>query len=243
MDQIQNITEPQPYLTLLPENEDVFAPDSAFLAKHLLPLVSIDLSAVNPEWRGKIHLVNPIEPADGSIGMYTEAFHNNFAAENWFILQLDENNHYQWLADKHYFILQNENPPDYVETLDFNLKMHKGYNELKQRYLKTKTITSQMNAAYSDVEPSILLNFLGGDAYEGNWRYPIEEHLTLQHFEVMKENDEYPSMKTHIFDQEGKQYHFIASATAWQYCESGADDILMFYQPETRRVLFTFDWT
>mgnify|MGYP003592030158 FL=1 len=49
MKQIQNITTAQPYLTLLPDNEDVFAPDSAFLAKHMLPLISIDLSAVNPE--------------------------------------------------------------------------------------------------------------------------------------------------------------------------------------------------
>ena len=47
----------------------------------------------------------------------------------------------------------------------------------------------------------------------------------------------------HIFDQQQRRYYFIASASGWEYCNHGADNILMFYQPETRRVLFTFDWT
>lgn len=243
MKQLENITTIPPYLVLLPENEDIFAPDSAFLAEHLLPLFSIDLSIVNPEWQGKVHLVNSIEPYDGSIGMYTAGFHNEFAAENWFILQLDENNHYQWLAEKHYFILQDENHPNYSETLNFSQQMQKGYKELKQRFLKTKTITSQINPTHPDTEPSILINLLGGEAYDGNWCYPIEEHLTLNHFDLSQFGEKYSTRLIQILDQDNRRYFFVASATAWQYCESGADDILMFYQPETRRVLFTFDWT
>ena len=243
MNQIQNITTAQPYLTILPENDQVFAASDMFLAKYMLPLFSVDLSYINPEWQGKIHLLNPTEPCDGSIGMYTEAFHNEFANENWFILQLDENNHYQWLADKHYFILEDENHPEYYENLNYSQAMLADHEQLKQDFKKNNVVISRMNAGYPDAEPSVLVNFLGGDAYYGNWCHPIEEHLQLEEFEIFNPEEDYNEAYKKIFDQNGLRYYFIASATGYEYSKHGADDILMFYQPETKRVLFTFDWT
>ena len=243
MNQIQNITEPQPYLTLLPENEDVFAPDNAFLAKHLLPLVSIDLATVNPEWRGKIHLVNPIEPADCYIGSYTEAFYNQFAAENYFILQLDKNNHYQWLGEKRYFILENENHAEicFNQMQPHSEKIHKDFLEVKARFKETREIIStsdlEFDPKFRQENPSILLNWIGGEFGVSNYITPLDQYFDLQFIDQKPDNEE-----VHVYDKQGHRYYFIACASGW-HCTSGADDILMYYQPETKSVLFTFDWT
>ncbi len=235
MNQIQNITEPQPYLTLLPENEDVFAPDSAFLTKHLLPLVSIDLSAVNPEWRGKIHLVNPIEPHDCYIGSYTEEFHNEFAAENWFLLQLDENNHYQWLGNREYFYLENPDCDKYLKKQ--SQEMYADYKLLKQHFIETGKIINQLHINDADISPCIFIERLGGEASRSNWHTPINRYFHVTHINI--DIDE----EITIHDFSGLKYNFIASVAGWNYCIHGPDTILMFYQPETKRVLFTFDWT
>ncbi len=40
-----------------------------------------------------------------------------------------------------------------------------------------------------------------------------------------------------------REYKFIAEVAAYNYCGTGADAILMFYEPDSRMVLITFDWT
>lgn len=244
MKQIQNITTIQPYLTLLPENDAVFAPESSFLAKHLLPLVSIDLSVINPEWQGNIHLVNPIEPADSCIGDYTHEYHNEFAGENWFILQLNANNHYHWLGQQRYFILENENHHElcFGQTQPHSEAMHQDYLEVKARFKETGQIIStanlNFNHQYNTQNANILLNWIGGEFGFSNYVDTL-----AQYFDVRCVNRRTDDEEVHIYNQQGRRYYFIACASGWQYCISGADDILMFYQPETKRVLFPFDWT
>ncbi|WP_139177780.1 hypothetical protein [Ruania alba] len=41
-------------ITLLPDPEDVFAADQRWLGRVLHPLVSIDLSAIDPAWSGRV---------------------------------------------------------------------------------------------------------------------------------------------------------------------------------------------
>ena len=138
MTAIKNITTTQPYLTLLPDHEVVFALSSLFLAQHLLPLISIDLSAINPAWQGKIHLLNPIEPYECYIGSDTTEFSDAFANENWFIMQLNQQNQYEWLANKRYFALEN---PD-CEA------------DLKPIIKKCMKITCSLNSALLKLEKS-----------------------------------------------------------------------------------------
>ncbi len=236
MKQTQNITTAQPYLTILPDNEDVFASSDMFLAKHMLPLVSIDLSAVNPEWQGKVHLVNPIEPHDCYIGSYTLDHHDQYANENWFILQLDENNHYHWLGKNDYFYA--ENPECDKDLKQHSQEMHQDYLAVKARFKETGKIISSSSIEYQSESPTTLLDQLGGEVDGGNWTHPIDQHFDLRYI-----NENTDDQEVHIFDHEGQRYYFIVAVAGWEYCSHGADWILMFYQPETKRVLFTFDWT
>ncbi|MFC2993833.1 hypothetical protein ACFODO_00790 [Acinetobacter sichuanensis] len=232
---LEEITTIQPYLTLLPDNEAVFAPKSAFLAKHLLPLISIDLSVVNPKWQGKIHLINPIEPYECYIGSETTEFADEFANENWFILQLNDENQYEWLGNPNYFQLEN---PDCDEELkQHSQEMHQDYLELKARFKETGKIITRCQLKYPDDDPVILLEQLGGEVSRSNWHTPINEYFNVTH--INEKTDE----EIEIHDYQGRRYYFVASVPGWRYCIHGADDILIFYQPETKRVLFTFDWT
>ena len=163
---IENITIPEPYLTLLPENEIVFAPESAFLVKHLLPLVSIDLSAINPQWQGNVHLVNPIEPYECYIGSETIEFADQYANENWFILQLNDKNQYEWLGNKNYFQLEN---PDCDQDLkQHSQEMHQDYLEVKARFKAIGKIISSSAMEYKSDSPTTLLDQLGGEVDYGN---------------------------------------------------------------------------
>ncbi|QVN20136.1 hypothetical protein [Burkholderia pyrrocinia] len=54
---IEDVVTPQPGLKVYPSDADVFAEPAAALARHLHPLVSIDLSAVDPSWQDWIHLL------------------------------------------------------------------------------------------------------------------------------------------------------------------------------------------
>lgn len=49
---LEDVKSQSPHIRMFPTAETVFAPDSAFLSQHLLPVVSVDLAAVNPEWSG-----------------------------------------------------------------------------------------------------------------------------------------------------------------------------------------------
>ena len=236
MTAIKNITTTQPYLTLLPDHEVVFAPSSLFLAQHLLPLISIDLSAINPAWQGKIHLLNPIEPYECYIGSDTTEFSDAFANENWFIMQLNQQNQYEWLANKRYFAL--ENPDCEADLKTHHKEMYEDYLQLKQRFAETGKVISTSRIEYQNDSATTLLDQLGGECGGGNWTYPIDEHFDLRYINADRDDQE-----VHIYDRDSKRYYFIAAVAGWEYCSHGADWILMYYQPETRRVLYTFDWS
>lgn len=75
---IQTLEE---YLHPFPHMEDIFVPEQPWLKAHFLPLISIDLSVLNPEWQGQtVHMITPFEPYEGLIGEDTEAHHNEFTA-------------------------------------------------------------------------------------------------------------------------------------------------------------------
>ncbi|MFD7498414.1 hypothetical protein ACFV8T_39945 [Streptomyces sp. NPDC059832] len=41
----------------------------------------------------------------------------------------------------------------------------------------------------------------------------------------------------------GNPFHFVASVPGWHYRRTGADSILLFFEPVERLALLTFDWS
>ncbi|MBW3635706.1 MAG: hypothetical protein KY445_04470 [Armatimonadetes bacterium] len=240
---IENIKTIEPYLRVYPPNEQVFAEPVERYARHILPLLSIDLSAINSSWEGWIHLVNTVEPEDEMVGKATQRFHNYYLRENWVGFHLNDQGRYELLGDFRYFYL--ENPPgtlpehypgDRQEMEEHYANQHAGFAQARERFGQHGVFFSHSLVRYnpdldlSQQSPSILIGQLGGGVGAGNWAHGFS----------LDESDE---ENVRPVTPEGVPFYFIASVTGWDYCPSGADQILLFYEPASRTALVTFDWS
>ena len=230
------------YLKVYPPNEDVFAQPVELYARHLLPLLSIDLSVINPDWQGWVHLLNTVEPEDEIVGKSTQPFHNYFLRENWVGFHLNEAGKYELLGDFRYFVL--ENPPgtlpehypgERVEMEKHYAQQHQAMKQARERFAKHDVLYTANRYSAQDPEtgeelPCNLFNQLGGGVTGGNWfdDFPCDES---------DEENIRPLMP------DGTPFHFIASVTGWDYCGQGADEILLFFEPQSRTALLTFNWS
>ncbi len=243
---IENIVEPQPWLRVFPDSADIFAESDDYLQKHLHPLVSLELSIVNPTWSGRIHLLSPIEPYECYIGDHTKAFHNEYTCENWISFRLDDDGRYRFLGDRRYFFLENDElqtEHDWLrpELEKHYLKQHASYEAAIHRFhqyggLYQPKRFKLLEKSESAHEPMTLLDQVGGQVGCGNWTGcpPVPSAFRLN-----TEDDDhvFPTMAS------GDRFTFIAGVPGYHYRDAGADWILLFYEPNSRIALMTFDWT
>lgn len=248
--QEQNIINPKPYLKVYPNPEDVFTYPTARYFHHLLPLISIDLSAVNADWQGWIHLLNPCEPHDGLLGEDTETYNNYYCRANWIGFHLNKDNKYELLTDWQYFLLENDvtelaekQSQEFADVTIKELKeqyevQHDVYAKSKAHYVEHKLLYSpyflnpKNRTSEQPDEPSNLLDQLGGGVSDANWTCTSDMPI-----------DESDEENIVPITPEGKRFHFIAEVPAYHYCDNGPDSIVLFYEPESRTALLTFDWT
>ena len=215
MHEAENIKQLRPGLTALPEH--VFVSDQPWLADQLFPLLSIDLGLLRPELAGTVvHMVQPVGPVDGYIGDGTGDFHNEFTGPNWFALQLTQDNRYRFLGEEGYFEPYDEKYAEGVKQNQATVRAHaKEHGRLADfpSYLKGKAVEQNW------------LDILGGEFWAGNWT--TEDPPSA--FEFIYDEDDDRIELTY----QGKPFFPVA-------CANGLT-ILMFYEPESRTVLFTFD--
>ncbi|PBS13807.1 hypothetical protein CMZ82_03245 [Lysobacteraceae bacterium NML93-0792] len=88
----------------------------------------------------------------------------------------------------------------------------------------------------SDWDNGCVLQQLGGTTGYGNWTdCPTEPDAFVM--DTADSDNVFPRMR------DGRPFRFIASTAGYPWQETGADSILLFYEPESRTVLLTFDWT
>lgn len=211
----ENIEILRPGLTPFPER--VFVDDQPWLADHLWPLLSIDLGILRPELAGTVvHMLQPVGPIDGYIGDGTAEFHNEFIASNWFALHLTEDNCYRFLGQDGYF-----EPYDEEYAAGF-----KKYQAKVRAYAKDHgRLADFPRYPNGEADEQNWLDILGGDFWAGNW---ITEPPPPA-FELIYDEDSDRIELTY----QGKPFFPVACAN-WL-------TILMFYEPQSRTVLFTFD--
>lgn len=233
----ENIEELNENLTPFPKVEDIFVKEQAWLREHFLPLISIDLGELNPDWKGtKVHLLNPFEPYDGYIGEETQDFHNEFTGENYLAFRLSEDNRYEFLGNEGYFLRTAQN------DWDFHCKVEAEFQKMKEKFAENienfKKYGNLVNPNYPeyDGKPNFVnyLDNLGGEIWYGNWTESVELPSA---FAMNIEQDDVKI--TH----KGNPFYHIASVAGYNYCTNGADAILLMYEPVSRVVLFTFDYS
>jgi hypothetical protein len=234
------IFEPTRYLRPFPAAADVFANPVEKYARHLTPLLSIDLSALNAAWQGWIHLVNPFEPDQRFIGSCTRAFHNYYLRENWLAFRCVDNR-YSLLGDFRFFQLENlrtdpSAKEDYkgqrTELPAHYARQQASLETRRERFLRHGGLYRRAASTYAAKDRSPLLSQLGGSAPGGNWS-------AVTDFPIDSPDGDDPRPLT----EDGRKFHFIACVPAYNYFDGGADDILLFYDPPSQTALFTFEWT
>ncbi len=232
----ENVRDVEPWLIPFPEPAVVFAEPADRYARLLSPLVSIDLAAVRPEWHGWAHLVSPIEPTEGCLGDGTEAHHSYYARANWLGLRLDDDDHYHLLADWRYFQAESDDATvrDDPELVDWYRRQQDSYDAARALFRRHGRL---LDPRHPDAGSYPFLAQVGGTAGPGgNWA----------------QFDDFPLRRTDSADGEpaavpiaenGDLFHFVAAVPGWNYRDSGAGWILMFFEPNSRTALFTFDWS
>ncbi len=246
----EDVDQVQPWLAPFPDPAEVFSDPVDRYARLLSPLVSVDLSVVDPAWRGWAHLLSPVEPMDGYLGDGTEGHHSYYARTNWLGFRLDDHDRYHLLGDWRFFLMENLVGDELVLDPDEDprLRRRRGdggltewYQEQHDSFAATKALFTQhgrLMRAGGTGESRAFLDTVGGPAHGwANWVDP--EMFPLDVCDIG--DDE--GVIIYPLAENGDRFHFVASVAGWHYRESGADQILMFYEPGSRTVLFTYDWS
>ncbi|WP_296143475.1 hypothetical protein [uncultured Flavobacterium sp.] len=223
---------------LIPFPENVFIEDQTWLSKYLLPLISIDLGILKNDLKGTIvHILNPTEPAEGIIGEETTDFHNEFCSENWIAFKLTKDNKYSFLGNEEFFLSASIHKDKVDNDFTEHIKtIQENYQKAKAKY----KIKGQL-LPWQDDNPQNFLDSLGGEMWYGNWTNTGSIPSAFE-MSINETIENLPNDGISI-SYKGKEFMYVGEVSGYSYCGDGADAILMFYEPENRIVLFTYDWT
>ena len=167
----EEIKELNDHLQAFPKAEDIFVKEQQWLKNHFLPLMSIDLAEINPDWAGqKVYMLCPFEPYDGYIGNNTTEYHNEYTAPNWLAFRLTDDNKFEFLGKEGYFWRTA------IHQWDFDSEMEKEFQKMQQFYEKYKANFDKYGALVNLQNPERkgklnkknYLERLGGEIEYGN---------------------------------------------------------------------------
>lgn len=228
---------------MIPFPEQVFAIDQAWLGQHLLPLLQIDLGVLRPELVGIAPtLFCPIEPYDGCIGDTTQAHHNAFTGTNWTAFELTADNRMRFLGTEEYFIGAKTGDKSALEHIT---QMRDSYARARHYFQENRRLASYSLYGRGEPQEQDFLDTLGGPVSNGNWtetaQIPPAFSIVLD--PAMYEDDRDPDAEDVRITRDGKPFFAVAEVAGYNWCATGADAIVMLYEPDSRTVLFSYDWT
>ena len=181
------------------------------------------------------------------IGDETEAHHNEFTAPNWLAFRLHEDNRYEFLGNEGFFRRSPVN--DYGGEMEEYVEEMRDCHQKNREYFEKHGILVNFRWLEDGEEPERenFLAELGGGFLYSNWtetsEIPKAFTLTLPPAGMkLADLDELPDNGIEIA-YNGNPFHYIAGVAGYNYCSSGADMILLMYEPVSRIVLFTFDYS
>ncbi len=218
-----------------PQPEDVFAERVAEHAELLLPLATVDLALVDPELEGTVHFILPIEPDEGCVGEGGDAAFNSLCRENWL--------GYRYSGGRcvvatgfDFFLLPRLRG---ASTRLADLNAH--YAETRAGFARQRAEFQERGALYHPgLEPSaenrVALAALGGHAPGGNW--------TVTDFPLVRTTGGAADRASPLpLTEDGRAFRYIGAVDAYRYALTHDCALLLFFDPETRTALTTFDWS
>lgn len=232
------------YFRPFPEPAEVFASRVAAHAEYLLPLASVDLSHLKPEWEGPIHFVIPIEPCDGVVGEGAAEFHNYLCRDNWIGYRMIDGR-YDLACDFGFFRKD--------ALADHYQKVRSGYDLRAAHFrahgcLHHAWAKQDASGQYDDTDRVALACTLGGVSLDGNWsnlgNFPISSD------DVYIDSDGEEWRRASPQTEDGRSFEFIGSISMYHFIAENPDytcllggNVLLFYDPREKVALTTFDWS
>lgn len=234
--QVNFIDHSSPGIDLFPEPNRVFSCNVEQHADYLNPIALIDLNLINPNWQGKIPLLSPIEPTiEGLLGDNgNHQTHHYYLGINTICFKVDDNNLVEFMGDFSYFE-KSHNPNCKANNEQYEIE-HKAYKQKKMQYHLGQTLFYCDKPLFEPEGYQLFIKFGGEACARGNWTGNI--HVPLNRLI----NGDYESPIFPIAE-DGSRFYFIASVCGHYFRYSGADQILLFYEPNNKIILYTFDWS
>ena len=216
------------HIDYFPEASAVFSATQPWLEKYLLPLVSFDLASLDPALGDvRLHFLKPIEPSYGYIGSNTQAAHTDYCSTNWLCFHLEDDGTYRFLAEEDYF-LDADAQKRFAEV-------HASYQQIKRLYRESGVVVEWLDdygLPSFGGPPSFL-----SPCYYGNWS-------TIEPPAAFTINEDYDNWgKEADIRYQGRRFICIAADAGYYWGKGGADTIYLLYEPHSRLVLMTFDYT
>jgi len=232
-----DIEVPQPgkrpaHIDYFPEASTIFSAAQPWLEKYLLPLVSFDLASLDPALGDvRLHFIKPVEPDNDCIGDEAWATHTDYCCENWLCFHLEDDGTYRFLAEEDYFIGENAAP----DAQKYFAEVRASYQQIKQLYQESGVVVEKLDKnglPRFGSPPSFLPYF-----YQGNWSTmaPPAAFTTGEDYDNWGEEAD--------IRYQDKRFICIATDAGYNWGEGGADTIFLLYEPHSRLVLMTFDYT
>ena len=242
----RKIQELNDHLQVFPKAEDIFVKEQLWLKNHFLPLMSIDLAEINPDWAGqKVYMLCPFEGNQSCIGGKTTEYHNEYTAPNWLAFRLTDDNKFEFLGEEGYFERTAIHHWDFDSEEEKELQeMQEGYEKNKINFEKYGLLVSLQYPEYNG-KPNFtkFLDHLGGDILSGNWQGAIDYGQYPKAFDMKLEYENQSSPDWIKISYQGNPFYFIADTASYDWCKGHIDGIIMLYEPVSRIVLFTFDYS
>lgn len=229
-------------LTLAPLHESVFK-RPVFSAKYMFPLLSFELSDVFEDLSGPIHFIDPIEPYDGCIGGFTAEHHSYYCRENWISFKVKDGL-YDFEGPEDYFAKaywKTHDVPDSVHASvreDWKTAVDDFYVERAANYNNWRAALSKdLGANLRD--HGVRRDNFGGRPWDANWVHTVDFPMVAQDGMMELDGEPLPNTFHYPLTEDGRRFRYVGFVESFDWrCA-----IHLFFDPEERRALQTFDWT
>ena len=242
----RKIQELNDHLQVFPKAEDIFVKEQLWLKNHFFPLMSIDLAEINPDWAGqKVYMLFLLESYEFYIVKNENKYHNEYTAPNWFAFRLTDDNKFEFLGKEGYF------ERTAIHQWNFDSEKEREFQKNREEMTKNNLTIEKKEGLfqinYINYDGKLfnikLFNNLDNNIAYLNWSKKIDENTCPRNFHMEKEKKEKTDeMKINI-SYEGNPFYFITSMASHNFCGDNVDTIIMLYEPVSRIVLYTFDYS
>ncbi|WP_279367311.1 hypothetical protein [Microbacterium testaceum] len=234
-----SITEVDGRFVVFPDPAAVFVADQQDLARLFHPLVSIDLAAVDPTWTGHVHLISPVDPEYGAVEEESGAYAGAESNGAWLTFRMQEDGRWRFVGDVRVLAVAADAARGDDEAVARIAEVNADFAACRGRWQQYGILSwgdpDDPMRPRAGAASSPLIDQFGGTPPDGNWVVG-----TLPAGIELDESDaDVPVLR--LFD--GRPFHFIAATSGYPWRWHGADAILLFFEPETRTAVLTFDFS